>query len=141
MKVDFEGQPCFLHCLVSVGRLLRSGFDVNLSSKKPNTLETPDGLKVPITRHGSLLFLRPTLAPFNKEEFEVACNTFHTQSAQGTIVAPVFRPVVQYHIDKWELSGFDPHTQKRKSYFLFSRRDERSPCRLEGPCRRTHNLL
>ena len=104
VKVDFEGQPCFLHfyvcdvpyCVVSVGRLLRSGFDVNLSSKKPNTLETPDGHKVPITRHGSLLFLRPTLAPFNKEEFEVACNTFHTQSSQGTIVAPVFRPLVQY---------------------------------------------
>ena len=120
VKVDFEGQPCFLHfyvcflhfyvcdvpyCVVSVGRLLRSGFDVNLSSKKPNTLETPDGHKVPITRHGSLLFLRPTLAPFNKEEFEVVCNTFHTQSAQGTIVAPVFRPLVQYHVDKWELSG------------------------------------
>ena len=110
MKVDFEGQPCFLHfyvcdvpyCVVSVGRLLRSGFDVNLSSKKPNTL---DGHKVPITRHGSLLFLRPTLAPFDKEEFEVVCNTFHTQSAQGTIVAPVFRPLVQYHVDKWELSG------------------------------------
>ena len=33
------------------------------------------------------------------------CNTFHTQSAQGTIVAPVFRPLVQYHVDKWELSG------------------------------------
>ena len=113
VKVDFEGQPCFLHfyvcdvpyCVVSVGRLLRSGFDVNLSSKKPNTLETPDGHKVPITRHGSLLFLRPNLAPFDKEEFEVVCNTFHTQSAQGTIVAPVFRPLVQYHVDKWELSG------------------------------------
>ena len=60
---------------------------------------------MPITRHGSLLFLRPTLAPFNKEEFEVVCNTFHTQSAQGTIVALVFRPLVQYHVDKWELSG------------------------------------
>ena len=59
MQVDFEGQPCFLHfyvcdvpyCVVSVGRLLRSGFDVNLSSKKPNTFETADGHKVPITRH------------------------------------------------------------------------------------------
>ena len=36
MKVDFEGQSCFLHfyvcdvpCVVPVGRLLRSGFDVN----------------------------------------------------------------------------------------------------------------
>ena len=117
VKVDFEGQSCFLHfyvcdvpyCVVSVGRLLRSGFDVNLSSRNPNTLSTPDGHKVPIIRHGSLLFLRPTLAPFNKDEFEVVCNTFHGMSAQGTLVAPTFtptfKPVVQYHIDKWELSG------------------------------------
>ena len=117
VKVDFEGQSCFLHfyvcdvpyCVVSVGRLLRSGFDVNLSSRNPNTLSTPDGHKVPIIRHGSLLFSRPTLAPFNKDEFEVVCNTFHGMSAQGTLVAPTFtptfKPVVQYHIDKWELSG------------------------------------
>ena len=117
VKVDFEGQSCFLHfyvCdvpywVVSVGRLLRSGFDVNLPSRNPNTLSTPDGHKVPIVRHGSLLFLRPTLAPFNKDDFEVVCNTFHGMSAQGTLVAPTFtpsfKPVVQYHIDKWELSG------------------------------------
>ena len=133
MKVDFEGQPCFLHfyvCdvpygVVSVGRFLRSGFDVNLSSQKHNTLETPDGHKVPITRHGSLLFLRPTLAPFNKEEFETVCNTFNSQSAQGTIVAPVFRPLIQCHVDKWELSGhtLTTHTQKSESYFFFPRRD------------------
>ena len=67
MKVDFEGQSCFLHfyvcdvpyCVVSVGRLLRSGFDVNLSSRNPNTLSTPDGHQVPIIRHGSLLFFPP----------------------------------------------------------------------------------
>ena len=50
---------------------------MNLSCKSPNTLSTPDGHKVPIIRHGSLLFLRPALAPFNKEEFEVVRNTFH----------------------------------------------------------------
>ncbi|CAE7254247.1 unnamed protein product, partial [Symbiodinium sp. CCMP2456] len=43
VKVDFEGQPCFLHFYVC---------------------------DVPIVGHGSLLVLRPTLAPFNKEEFE-----------------------------------------------------------------------
>ena len=63
---------------------------MNLSSRNPNTLSTPDGHKVPIIRHGSLLFLRPTLAPFNKDEFEVVCNTFHGMSAQGTLVAPTF---------------------------------------------------
>ena len=129
MKVDFEGQPCFLHfyvcdvpyCVVSVGRLLRSGFDVSLSSKKPNKLSTPDGHEVPIIRHGSLLFLRPTLAPFNKEEFEVVCNTFHNTSAQGTMVALVFRPLVQYHVDKWELSGNTLtliHKRARATFFL-----------------------
>ena len=51
------------------------------------------------------LFLRPTLAPFNKEEFEIVCNTFHDTSTQGTIVASTFKPLVQYHVDTWELSG------------------------------------
>ena len=93
---------------------------MSLSSKKQNTLDAPDGHKVPITRHGSLLFLRPTLAPFNKEEFEVVCNTFHSQSAQGTIVAPVFRPLVQYHVDTWELSGSTLtriHKRARATFF------------------------
>ena len=48
VKVDFEGQSCFLHfyvcdvpyCVVSVGRLLRSGFDVNLSSRNQNTFNS-----------------------------------------------------------------------------------------------------
>ena len=78
---------------------------MNLSSRNPNTLSTPDGHKVPIIRHGSLLFLRPTLAPFDKEEFEIVCNTFHDTRTQGTIVAPTFKPLVQYHVHKWELSG------------------------------------
>ena len=45
----------------------------------------------------------------HKEEFEVVCNTFHSMSAQGTSAAtkftPTFKLVVQYHIDKQELSG------------------------------------
>ena len=48
------------------------------------------------------------------------CNTFHTQSAQGTIVAPVFRPLVQYHVDKWELSGSTLtriHKRARATFF------------------------
>ena len=55
------------------------------------------------------------------------CNTFHSMSAQGTSAAPKFTPtfklVVQYHIDKRELSGntLTPHAQKGERYFLFSR--------------------
>ena len=77
---------------------------------------------MPITRHGSLLFLRPALALVNKEEFEVACNTFHNSSAQGTIVASVLRPLVQYHVDKWELSGNTlTRIHKRARATFFSR--------------------
>ena len=111
---------------------------MNLSSKKPNTLETPDGHKVPITRHGSLLFLRPTLAPFNKEEFEVVCNAFHTQSAQGTIVAPVFRPLVQYHVDKSSGSSrviLLPAYTKERELLSFLPKGLRIARRLERPCR------
>ena len=45
------------------------------------------------------------MALFNKEEFEIVCNTFHDTSTQGTIVASTFKPLVQYHVDTWELSG------------------------------------
>ncbi|CAE7244727.1 unnamed protein product [Symbiodinium sp. CCMP2456] len=60
---------------------------------------------VPIIRHGSLLFLGLTLAPFNKDEFEVVCNTFHNMSPQDTMASPTFKTLVQYHVDKWELAG------------------------------------
>ena len=54
-------------------------------------LSTPDGHKVPIIRQGSPLSLRPTLAPFNRVEFEAVRNTFHNTKAQGTLEAPTFR--------------------------------------------------
>ena len=49
VKVDFEGQPCFLHfyvcdvpCgVVSVGRILRSGFDVKLSFRMDTRCPSP----------------------------------------------------------------------------------------------------
>ena len=75
---------------------------------------------MPITRHGSLLFLRPTLAPVDKDEFEIVCNTFHNTSTQGTLVAPTFRPLVQKHVDKWELSGNTLtriHNRARATFF------------------------
>ena len=111
VKVDFDGQPCFLHvyvcdvpyCVVSVGRLLRQGFEVSMK-KESQTLSTPDGKQVPILRHGSLLFLRPSVAPFDKDEFVEVCDMFHGLSSQGTLIAPTFTPMY-YHTDRWELSG------------------------------------
>ena len=101
---------------------------MNLSSQKHNTLETPDGHKVPITRHGSLLFLRPTLAPFNKDEFEVVCNTFHSQQCARYLSGPNSFAHLDLlsRTDKWELSGhhFDhAYASSRERCFLFSRRD------------------
>ena len=112
VKVDFEGQPCFLHfyvcdvpyCVVSVGRLLRSGFEVKLTAES-QTLSTPEGQCVPVIKHGSLLFLRPTMLPFEREEFESVCNFFHEAHSHGTLVAPTFHTPVYYHTDTWELSG------------------------------------
>ena len=48
-KVEFEDQPCFLHfyvcdvpyCVVSVGRILRSEFDVNLSFRMDTRCPSP----------------------------------------------------------------------------------------------------
>ena len=112
VKVDFDGQPCFLHfcvcdvpyCVVSVGRLLRSGFEVKLTAES-QTLSTPEGQCVPVIKHGSLLFLRPTMLPFERNEFESVCNFFHETGSRGTLVAPTFHTPVYYHTDTWELSG------------------------------------
>ena len=95
VKVDFDGQPCFLHfyvcdvpyCVVSVGRLLRQGFQVSMT-KESQVLSTPEGRQVPILRHGSLLFLRPSVADFDQKEFVEVCNLFHESSSQGTLIAP-----------------------------------------------------
>ena len=68
VKMNFDGQDSFLHfyvcdvpyCVVSVGRLLRQGYSVQLSSEE-HSLVNPEGCCIPVERHGSLLFLRPTL--------------------------------------------------------------------------------
>ena len=73
LKMNFGGQDSFLHfyvcdvpyCVVSVGRLLRQGYSVQLSSED-HSLVNSEGCRIPVERHGSLLFLRPTLLPFNQ---------------------------------------------------------------------------
>ena len=92
--MNFDGQDSFLHfyvcdvpyCVVSVGRLLRQGYSVQLSSEE-HSLVNPEGCRIPVERHGSLLFLRPTLLPFNQPEFEQMCNLLKDPSTSGTSVA------------------------------------------------------
>ena len=127
VKVDFSGQSCYLHfyvcdvpyCVVSVGRLLRQGYSVTLSGVE-HTLSSPDGGRIPVERHGSLLFLRPTLVPFDKEEFVHVCNVFHSNGgSQGTLIAPASAPFY-YHTDRWELSGnilTRIHKRSRATFF------------------------
>ena len=45
--------------LVSVGRLLNQGYQVELSSEEM-VLKSPCGSKIPLHRHGSLLFMKPS---------------------------------------------------------------------------------
>ena len=62
--------------LVSVGRLLNQGYQVELSSDEM-TLKSPCGSKIPLHRHGSLLFMKPSLQVFDSVDFESVCVTFH----------------------------------------------------------------
>ena len=71
---------------------------------------------MPIIRHGSLLFLRPTLAPFNQDEFETVCNTFHNTSAQGTLLAP----------ERVGVTFFSPEGTKDRPVDLKDLADERA---------------
>ena len=126
VKMNFDGQDSFLHfyvcdvpyCVVSVGRLLRQGYSVQLS-REEHSLVNPEGCRIPVERHGSLLFLRPTLLPFNQPEFEQMCNLLKDPSTSGTLVA---HTAPQYsHTDKWELSGNTlTRTHKRSRATFFS---------------------
>ena len=127
VKLDFDGQPCFLHfyvcdvpyCVVSVGRLLRQGFQVTMT-RESQVLSTPDGSQVPIVRQGSLLFLRPTLGAFNKDEFVEVCNLLHDSNEHGTLIAPTQFNPVYYNADRWELSGNTLtriHKRSRATFF------------------------
>ena len=62
--MNFDGQDSFLHfyvcevpyCVVSVGRLLGQGYRVQLSSEE-YSLANPEGCRIPVERHDSLLTL------------------------------------------------------------------------------------
>ena len=120
--------------LVSVGRLLNQGYQVELSSDEM-TLKSPCGSKIPLHRHGSLLFMKPSLQVFDSVDFESVCVTFHekfkpknveptsNEKTPKDLVAPTsgFRPIY-YHADRWY---FDTsrnvliryHKRQRKNLF------------------------
>ena len=62
--------------LVSVGRLLNQGYQVELSAEEM-VLKSLWGSKIPLHRHGSLLFMKPSLQLFDSVEYESVCMTFH----------------------------------------------------------------
>ena len=99
--------------LVSVGRLLNQGYQVELSSEEM-VLKSPCGSKIPLYRHGSLLFMNPSLQVFDSVDFESVCVTFHekfkpknveptsNEKTPKDLVAPTsgFKPIY-YHADRW----------------------------------------
>lgn len=64
--------------LVSVGRLLVQGYTVELSELHM-CMKCPNGQSMPLHRHGSLLFMQPSIQLFEKNNFEAVCVTFQTK--------------------------------------------------------------
>ena len=130
---EIEGQRLWLnfyvcdvpYSVVSVARLLQQGCKATLTSEG-SRLEGPSGEVLPVVRYGSLLFMCPKLASFDPEEYANFSATFHAQFAVRPppgLVAPTFKPTIQYHADKWVLDSAN-HTltrlHKRVRTTLFS---------------------
>ena len=76
-------------------------------------LDGPSGEVMPVVRYGSLLFMCPKPFSFDPEANFSA--TFHAQSAARPppgLVAPTFKPTIQYHADKGVLDSAN-HTLTR----------------------------
>ena len=116
--------------LVSVGRVLVQGYTVELSELQM-CMKCPGGQSMPLHRHGSLLFMQPSIQPFEKNNFEAVCVTFHEQFKPKTntsteeppenLVAPTsgsFKPVY-YHTDRWyfDSSRHRYHRRPRRNLF------------------------
>ena len=133
--------------LLSVGRLLNQGYQVELSSAEM-VLKSPCSTKIPLHRHGSLLFMKPSLQLFDSVEYESVCVTFHekfkpknseptsNEKPPKDLVAPTSgsKPVY-YHADRWR---FDTsrivlvryHKRQRKNLFTTDGTSDR-PVELE----------
>ena len=90
------------YSVISVARLLRQGCKATLTSEG-SRLEGPSGEVMPAVRYGALLILCPKLVSFEPANFNA---TFHAQFAARpppglvALVAPSFKPTIQYHADK-----------------------------------------
>ena len=109
---ELDGQRLWLnfyvcdvpYSVISVARLLQQGCKAVLTSEG-SQLEGPTGATFPVTRHGSLLFLCPTLAEFDPNEYADFSKGFHEQFAVRPppgLVAPTLKPTY-YHADSWVL--------------------------------------
>ena len=102
------------YSVVSVARLLQQGCKATLTSEGSRH-EGPSGEVMPVVRYGSLLFMCPKLVSFDPEEYANFSATFHAQFAARPppgIVAPTFKPTIQYHADKRVLDSAN-HTLTR----------------------------
>ena len=115
--------------IVSVGRLLAQNYTATLG-KEMLTLHAPDGKNLPVEREGSLLFLKPEILPFVKQDFELVCVAFHENfSAEAESTVSAFKHVY-YHADRWH---FDTsrnvlvryHKRPRKTLFVPSGTSDR----------------
>ena len=141
--------------LVSVGRLLNQGYQVELSSEEM-VLKSPCGSKIPLHRHGSLLFMKPSLQLFDSVDFESVCVTFHekfkpknveptsNEKTPKDLVAPTsgFKPIY-YHADRWYIDTSRNvlvryHKRQRKNLFTPEGTSDR-PAELDkiAPLRKT----
>ena len=101
------------YSVVSVARLLQQGCKATLTSEG-SRLEGPSGEVMAVVRYGSLLFMCPRLVSLDPEDANFSA-AFHAQFAVRPppgLVAPTFRPTIQYHADKWVLDSAN-HTLTR----------------------------
>ncbi|OLP95901.1 hypothetical protein AK812_SmicGene21924 [Symbiodinium microadriaticum] len=115
--------------IVSVGRLLAQNYTATLG-KEMLTLHAPDGKNLPVEREGSLLFLKPEILPFVKQDFELVCVAFQENfSTEAESAVSAFKQVY-YHADRWH---FDTsrnvlvryHKRLRKTLFVPSGTSDR----------------
>ena len=135
VELEMDGSTFWLHfyvcdvpySVVSVARMLLQGYKVELE-KDNSMMKAPHGQEMKVTRHGSLLFLCPSVCDFNPQRFTDVCNHFHSyfqdeKSRDEVVVAPLqpgFKAPVYYHADKWELQEnflVRVHKRARKTFF------------------------
>ena len=113
--------------VVSVARMLLQGYKVEVE-KDNSMMKAPHGQEMKVARHGSLLFLCPSVCDFDPQRFTDVCNHCHPyfqdeKSRNDVVVAPLqpgFKAPVYYHADKCDLQEnfvVRIHKRARKTFF------------------------